>query len=245
MLNTRIYADNPQRKLGIMALYLYVKARQAAHNDRYPYGDAVADFLASYTEWGCTRLPRSLSFVEFNRASGCAFMTSLNNGETPQWFLDKYTEDGTLDTVKYDILWHAFKTLRDQVFAGGITGHLSNLFGGFCSAREGTAAMWVGTYQNGSRYPNSPWVDSGCKNRWPQNLTASPGAVGAIDVAWEAPLYMTTPRVNAYAVHWKSGDQDYDSTRQALVEVGRDYFGKSSRTITGLTAGTTATAGEE
>ena len=49
----------------------------------------------------------------------------------------------------------------------------------------------------------------------PRNLTVSPGATGTLNVAWDAPDPWVT--LNHYNVQWKSGSQDYDTTRQATV----------------------------
>ena len=239
-LHNSIYRDNPQRKLGATALLLYMAARKEATNESYPAIETAADYVATFVERGCDRLPSMSRLPVFDRDNACAVLTSVNDGEIPQWFLDTYTTDNTLDTVDLDAMYEDLKALRYEI--GHIVDLVSGLFGGLCSKHEGTSVMWVSTYFNGRRRMHNPYVDGGCVNRRPQALTAQPGAEGEIEVTWEAPLYKTTPSIDLYAVQWKTGDESYDSsyksTRQGIMRVATDYYGESTYTISGLDAGT-------
>ncbi|WP_419944371.1 fibronectin type III domain-containing protein [Candidatus Poriferisodalis sp.] len=236
-LHPHIHSDDPQRKLGIAALWLYMLERRTVTNDSYSHGEAVADYLASYTVHGCDKLPRSGRYPEFGREAACAFMTSLSNGEMPQWFLDRYTSHGTMRSIDLDELWADLKLLRLDGGIWQIVEHLKHLFGGYCSHEEGRGAMWVTALKHRGPPPKNPWVDGGCKNRVPQDVQAGPGGAGAIEVSWAGPLYQTTPDINAYTVQWKTAGQNYDTTRQAILTVPLHYFGTTSHTISGLSPG--------
>ena len=104
--------------------------------------------------------------------------------------------------------------------------HLRTLFGGYCSDGEGYWSL----NNNGA---SNPWAEGGCVNWRPGQLTATAGGAGEVSVSWSAPLRISSPSINAYAVRWKSGDQDYDTSRQAIVT----NLNNLSHTITGLTTG--------
>ena len=51
----------------------------------------------------------------------------------------------------------------------------------------------------------------------PQSVVVSPGGIQELEVSWEAPSDVSGSPVTGYKVQWKSGDQDYDSSREAVV----------------------------
>ena len=62
----------------------------------------------------------------------------------------------------------------------------------------------------------------------PRSVVAAPGGIQELDVSWEVPSDDGGSPVTGYKVQWKSGGQEYDSSREAAV-TGLSY------TITGLT----------
>ena len=162
-------------------------------------------------------------------------VASVSRGEMPRWLYDTYSPDGTAAMLDLDLLWN---DIRLYYPSGGWTSPSSvaygfrDSFGGFCSYREALDAL------DPSSTARNPWRDGGCKNRRPQDLTASASEHGEIDVTWEAPLYRTSPDINAYAVQWKTAVQSYDSSRQTVVNVARNYYGETTHKISGLDSGT-------
>ena len=74
----------------------------------------------------------------------------------------------------------------------------------------------------------------------PQDVQVSPvGASQALDVTWEAPASDGGSAVTGYKVQWKSGEEDYDASREATVSV-RPFLLWWYR-ITGLTNGSVYT----
>ena len=157
-----------------------------------------------------------------------AVMDSASSQKIPQWFFDTYTSDGSLETLDMDKLWGDFRYAKHNTsyIHYTLVWHLRLIFGGFCSDGEGSWAL-----NNNSA--SNPWVEGGCVNWRPGQLTATAGGTGEISVSWNAPLRSGSPSINAYVVQWKSGDQDYDTSRQAIVTTLDDL----SHTITGLTTG--------
>ena len=72
----------------------------------------------------------------------------------------------------------------------------------------------------------------------PQNVQVSPvGASQALDVTWEAPASDGGSAVTGYKVQWKSGEEDYDASREAAVSGRPSYWVGLWYRITGLTNG--------
>ncbi len=65
----------------------------------------------------------------------------------------------------------------------------------------------------------------------PQNVQISLSASNALDVSWEAPASNGGSFVTGYKVQWKSGEQDYDESREATV------YGHPVYSISGLRSG--------
>ena len=51
----------------------------------------------------------------------------------------------------------------------------------------------------------------------PQNVSVTEGR-GELMVTWEAPEDDGGSTITGYAVQWKSGDEEFDSTREAQVD---------------------------
>ena len=65
----------------------------------------------------------------------------------------------------------------------------------------------------------------------PVNLRAYPGEIGVLTALWEAPSSNGGSQVTEYRLQWKSHDEDYDPSREAVVTGGREH------SITGLANG--------
>ena len=212
--NIDIHADNPTARLSIMSGWLYFTEVGRLFGYRGPDGsvrDPYSDELAVWTLWA--RI--------INVHTDSAVLESISDQEIPQWFFDTYTTDGTVATVDLDRVWDDFRSVE-----GNIGHHLSTLFGGYCSIEEGLSALENKDLRN-------PWIGGGCVNRRPQEVSATGGGSGSLSVTWKAPQWSDGPEIDAYTVQWKSGDQDYDTTRQAIVTTLENL----SYTITGLTTG--------
>ncbi len=179
-------------------------------------------------------------------------MHHAGQGTVPQWFYDTYSSDGTLDGVDHDLLWADMRKLRClkgtscRELGGRVAEHARGLFGGLCSMDEARSVLW------GSTVYHSPWIDGGCNNRRPQELTATLIADpddddetddAELEVSWSAPLYTTTPAIDRYVVQWKSGTQSYDTTRREIVTDLSDLSDQTrlSHTVTGLSPDTAYT----
>ena len=51
----------------------------------------------------------------------------------------------------------------------------------------------------------------------PQSVAVSPGGIQELEVSWDVPSDASGSPVTGYKVQWKSGDQDYDSSREMAV----------------------------
>ena len=208
-----IHADDPIAKLSMLSLWLYQTElkKQFGHPD-----DDVGESLAGAFPGPVINGENA----EYPNEETYAVMDSASSQKIPQWFFDTYTSDGSLETVDLDKLWADFRNI-------GLEQHLRTIFGGFCSDGEGSWAL-------SNSGASNPWVEGGCVNWRPGQLTATAGSTGEISVSWNAPLRSSSPPINAYVVQWKSSGQEYDTSRQAIVT----NLGNLSHTITGLTTGT-------
>ena len=218
-----IHANDADGMLSALSLWLYQLDRQRRFV--VPVDDvcwAVRRDLAEFTVYGANS--------RYHHTETVALADSVSDGEIPQWFYDTYTSDGTLQTVDFDNLFADFRHVRDNGCMQYVARQTNLLFGGHCSLAEARLAL---------RNPamGNTWVNGGCVNRRPQNLSATQNAAGDLTVSWQAPLYAIAPTIDAYVVQWKSGDQDYNTTRRAIVT----DLSSLTHTITGLSAGTTYT----
>ena len=217
-MDASIHADDPAAKLSMLSLWLYQTDRKKRFGRPDHVGESIADELAYWVIKGEDN--------EYLYEETYAVMDSVSSQNIPQWFFDTYTSDGSLKGVDLDKLWDDFRYLhRNTTYINwNLVWHLRTLFGGFCSDGEGAWAL-----NNDSA--SNPWVEGGCMNWRPGQLTATAGGAGEISVSWNAPLRSSSPSVNAYVVQWKSGEQDYDTSRKAIVT----NLNNLSHTITGLT----------
>ena len=219
--NAATHSGDPAAKLSMLSMWLHgTVARDQGHGGHVL--TSISNSMSSrvINGGGATCVTPAL----------CTTVASASQHQIPKWFYNNYTSDGTLDTVDLDKVWSGLRKMAPNprhVWAGQMVGHTRTIFGGHCSYSEAVRAQWDTALGN-------PWLEGGCVNRRPQALAADAGGAGELVVSWQAPLWSTTPEIDAYVVQWKSGDQDYDSTRQAVVT----DLDSLSHTITGLTADT-------
>lgn len=207
-LHDRIHADNPDGKLSMLAMWLFYtdfKRRHGFPNNPTEY------IVGEMSDW-VTRGEAA----DWERPEFKGVISAASSERIPWWFLEKYTTDRTMGTVNLPMLWNHMRNLGNAKY------QLDGLFGGFCSPKEGLAAL---------RNPNmhNPWVDGGCLNRRPQHLSATAAGPGRLTVSWQAPLWSDGPAINAYVVQWKSGDD---------AEFSQTTVTTLSHTISNLTSGT-------
>ena len=221
-----IYGGNHVGRLSVLSGWLWLKERQIRRGSNANVIEEYAGVMARLVLDGDDANQTADTHDTF---------TSISAGEIPQWFFDTYTSDGTLATVDHDRLWADLRELRCGLGHGcsflgnSVVGHAQDLFGGYCSSEEADGVLW------GDTVYLSPWIDGGCKNRRPQDVTATAGeSAGEIEMSWSAPLWSTTPAIDAYVVQWKTGTDSYNTTNQAIVTDLSDL----SHTISGLTSAT-------
>ena len=139
-------------------------------------------------------------------------------GEMPAWLADTYgDENGDLDLER---VWSDIKAEGDS--SPVMRDLMRTAFGGLCRSD----ALW----NNAIRIP---WRDGGCVPQAPPGLTAVPAVDGIMALSWESPDDDGGSRITGYTVQWKSGAQEYDTSRQAPVTDPADL----SHTIEGLSHG--------
>ena len=150
-----------------------------------------------------------------------AVVRSALSGRIPSWFADTYHDahgEPDLERVWADVRSAESRSIRYQ---------LRGAFGGYCDeviARNGLSRR--------SQETTNPWRDGGCVPSTPRSVTALPGDSGVLTVSWEPPSSNGASVINGYRVQWKSGLEDYGSSRQAIVAGGDSIV---THTITGLT----------
>ena len=139
-------------------------------------------------------------------------------GEMPSWLADTYNdENGDLDLER---VWSDIKAEGDP--SAIMRDLMRTAFGGLCRSD----ALW----NNAIRIP---WRDGGCVPQAPPGLTAVPAVDGVMALSWQSPDDDGGSRITGYTVQWKSGAQEYDTSREASVTDLADL----SHTIEGLSHG--------
>ena len=146
--------------------------------------------------------------------------------DMPAWFTETYSADGggvDRERLWSDIkkLWSSFDRNRSAVVS-----LLRNSFGGYCDSRRAYDSF-VG--QGATRVP---WRNGGCVPLAPASLTVTAGLKELI-LSSEAPAGDGGSPIEGYKLQWKSGDEEYASSRQAIVTDP----GNHTHTIKGLTVG--------
>ena len=136
------------------------------------------------------------------------------------------------DADGYTVQWKSvdldYDESRQAIIAGGDT--LSHTIADLMAGTEYTVRVFA-TRDNADDGPPSSEVIGIPKSPLPAGVTGVEIAAGIdqLDVSWTA-----VPDADGYTVQWKSGDLDYDESRQAII-AGGDTL---SHTIADLTAGT-------
>ncbi len=152
-----------------------------------------------------------------------AVVTSALAGETPDWFSTRY---GAADP-DLELLWADITDLPEQVFQAGIIRQLQGMFGGYCDVRTTSA----GAFASGN--VRNPWRDGGCVPAAPSSLGATSTGNGSLALSWREPQNDGGSPIQGYKVQWKSGSQEYDSSREVVITSTSDTHDM----LTGLTNG--------
>ncbi len=110
---------------------------------------------------------------------------------------------------------------------------LRNEFGGYCDLQKmdfGTVDTSVAV---GITKVKNPWQDGGCVPLKPRGVAATAVGNSELTLTWKAPASDGGAGIDGYRVEWKSGSQQYDTSRQA--EVPRSTM---THRITGLSTST-------
>ena len=152
-----------------------------------------------------------------------AVVNSALAGQTPQWFSTRY---GRLKP-DLELLWADITDIEEQVYRTAVIHQLKDMFGGYCNVQTTSAsAMASGNVRN-------PWRDGGCVPGAPSSLSATSTGNGSLALSWQTPQDDDGAPIEGYQVQWKSGSQEYDSSRQAVITATTDTY----HTLTGFTNG--------
>ena len=152
-----------------------------------------------------------------------AVFRSAASGEMPSWFADTYNDaDGNPDLER---LWLDVKAIRDGDDRRAAVFQLRNSFGGYCDNQKATDSAF------GDGVTRNPWGDGGCVSEEPTNVSATAVGSGKLTVSWQESPYDGGSPIEGYRIQWKSGTQEYDSSRRAVVTDLTDL----QHTISGLT----------
>ena len=152
-----------------------------------------------------------------------AVVRNAATGEMPSWFADTYDDpDGDPDLARF---WSDVKAIPNFRWRATAVFQLRDAFGGYCDNQKATDSAF------GSGVTRIPWSDGGCVPEAPTNVSSTAVGSGKLTVSWQEPLDDGGSPVEGYKVQWKSGTQEYGSSRQAVVTNLTD----PQQTISGLT----------
>ena len=219
--------------LGIARLYFHVLAYQGslAESSCAPieiFADAVMiltigdQYQSSGSYWA--RCPITKDTVS---EQALAVVRSAQSGQMPSWLADNYNDsDGNPDLAR---VWRDVKAIENDTngrgFRATVVFQLRDAFGGYCDNQKATDSAF------GSGVTRNPWNDGGCLPDAPANVSATGVGSGKLTVSWQEPPDDGGSPITGYKVQWKSGPQEYESSRQAVVANLSD----PRRTISGLT----------
>ncbi len=179
-------------------------------------GDKAKEFPYSLYASLC---PTSQAWTKSARA----VVNSALAGQTPQWFSTRY---GRLKP-DLELLWADITDLSLRNDQATIIHQLQDMFGGYCDVRATSATAF------GSGNVRNPWRDGGCVPGAPSSLSATSTGNGSLALSWQAPQDDGGAPIEGYKVQWKSGSQEYDSSRQAVIAEAT----ATDHTLTGFTNG--------
>ena len=146
-------------------------------------------------------------------------------GETPSWFGSTYNNaDSEPDLER---LWADVKAVSNVKWRAAIAFQLRDEFGGYCDNQKATDSAF------GTGVTRNPWQDGGCVPEVPRDVVVSSIGGGKLTVSWAAPGGDGGSPIEGYKVQWKSGSEEYASSRQAVVTGLSNLL----HTITDLTSG--------
>ena len=143
-----------------------------------------------------------------------AVVRSALSGQMPSWFGATYNDsDGNPDLAR---VWREVKAISEATHAGGgfratVVFQLRNAFGGYCDNQKATDSAF------GGGVTRNPWRDGGCVPEAPTNASVTAVGSGKLSVSWQEPLGDGGSPLEGYKVQWKTGTQEYDSSRQVVV----------------------------
>ena len=205
--------------LGVARLYFQALAYQASLQDFNCtpielYADAVTmltlgnGFPTMNTYWsGCSVTSGNETVTE----QALAVVRSATAGQTPSWFADTYND--TESNPDLGRVWRDVKaaTRGEGGFRATVVFQLRDSFGGYCDNQKATDSAF------GSGVTRNPWRDGGCVPEAPMNVAATAVGSGKVNLSWGESLYDGGSPIEGYKVQWKSGTQEYDSSRQATI----------------------------
>ncbi len=207
----------PEAPLAIARLYF---ARVDHGCDYRPAREVLADLLmlSVFGDAGL-RVAAYWSQCRTDETAGAlGVVRTALAGEMPPWLAETYQDDdGTLDL---ELVWSHIKAEGDP--SPVMRDLMRSAFGGLCRSD----ALWNSAIR-------IPWRDGGCVPQAPPGLSAVAAVDGTMAVSWQAPDDDGGSGVTGYTVRWKSGAQEYDTSREASVTDLAD----PSHTIAGLSHG--------
>ena len=143
---------------------------------------------------------------------------AVGKGIYPDWFAEQYQGgDGVWDRIDMEAVWSDASTM--SFWNGRIVTVYTfrSLFGGYCDPVIKASNDSPFGPPDVRNTVTNPWKDGGCVPDAVNNLTLAEADQG-LEVSWETPDYGGGAAITQYIVRWKSGDQDYDSTRQFTLD---------------------------
>ena len=154
-------------------------------------------------------------------------LRSVAAGQMPSWFADTYNDSvGDPDLVR---VWADVKAMLGGLDRQrAVVYQLRNAFGGYCDDSKATDAAF------GSGVTVNPWRDGGCVPDAPTSMSVTAVGRGKLTVSWPGPpLNDGGSPIEGYKLQWKSGTQEYSSSRQVVVTNLTNIV--QLQTISGLT----------
>ena len=154
-------------------------------------------------------------------------LRSVAAGQMPSWFADTYNDSvGDPDLVQ---VWADVKAMLGGLDRQrAVVYQLRNAFGGYCDDSKATDAAF------GSGVTVNPWRDGGCVPDAPTSMSVTAVGRGKLTVSWPGPpLNDGGSPIEGYKLQWKSGTQEYSSSRQVVVTNLTNIV--QLQTISGLT----------
>ncbi len=141
-----------------------------------------------------------------------AVVRSALSGQMPPWFADTYNDsNGNPDLAR---VWREVKamgTANQRGYRETVIFQLRDAFGGYCDNQKAADSAF------GSGVTRNPWRDGGCVPEAPTNASVTAVGSGKLSVSWQEPLGDGGSPLEGYKVQWKTGTQEYDSSRQVVV----------------------------